>query len=97
MDDSVCLCCTPPLSLSNQPFTPPGGPEGLRSLTYPKAIIMDRWPSVIQTSIPKVLDYPLRSMYWSWQFASSLARFLYGDNWRESITGLYNLTRAARQ
>lgn len=43
-----------------------GGPEGLRSLTSPKAIIIDRWPSLIQTSIPKVLDYPLRSLYNSW-------------------------------
>ncbi|KAF9533521.1 meiotic sister-chromatid recombination aldehyde dehydrogenase [Crepidotus variabilis] len=74
-----------------------GGPEGLRSLTYPKAVIMDRWPSVIQTSIPRVLDYPLRSLYWSWEFSSGLARFLYGDNWRESMTGLYKLARAARQ
>lgn len=27
---------------------------------------MDRWPSLIQTTIPKVLDYPLRSFQHSW-------------------------------
>lgn len=43
-----------------------GGPEGLRALTNPKAVIIDRWPSFIQTSIPKVLDYPLRSLSHSW-------------------------------
>jgi hypothetical protein len=43
-----------------------GGPEGLRALTNPKAVIVDRWPSLIQTSIPKVLDYPLRSLSTSW-------------------------------
>lgn len=43
-----------------------GGPEGLRSLTNPKAIIFDRWPSIIQTSIPQVLDYPIRSLHYSW-------------------------------
>lgn len=43
-----------------------GGPEGLRSLTNAKAIMVDRWPSFIQTSIPKVLDYPIRSMKQSW-------------------------------
>jgi len=43
-----------------------GGPEGLRSLTNPKAITMDRWPSLVQTFIPKVLDYPIRSMSRSW-------------------------------
>jgi len=42
------------------------GPEGLRSLTNPKAIIVDRWPSLMQTTIPKVLDYPLRSLKHSW-------------------------------
>ena len=44
----------------------PAGPEGLRSLTNPKAVIVDRWPSFIQTTIPKVLDYPLRSLKHSW-------------------------------
>jgi hypothetical protein len=32
----------------------------------PKAIMKDRWPSLFQTRIPKVLDYPIRSMSWSW-------------------------------
>lgn len=43
-----------------------GGPEGLRALTNPKAIMVDRWPSLIQTSIPKVLDYPIRQLGNSW-------------------------------
>jgi hypothetical protein len=43
-----------------------GGPEGLRSLTNPKAIIVDRLPWLIQTGIPKVLDYPVRSLVQSW-------------------------------
>jgi len=71
------------------------GPEGLRSLTNPKAIIVDRWPSFIQTTIPKVLDYPLRSLKHSWDFSSGLIRFLYGDGWRTSINGLLTAIRAA--
>lgn len=43
-----------------------GGSEGLRALTNPKAIISDRWPSLMQTSIPSVLDYPIRSLVRSW-------------------------------
>ena len=43
-----------------------GGPEGLRSLTNPKAIVLDRFPTLVQTSIPKVLDYPLGSLSHSW-------------------------------
>jgi delta 1-pyrroline-5-carboxylate dehydrogenase len=49
-----------------------GGPEGLRSLTLTKAIMVDRWPSFIQTSIPKVLDYPMRSLVQSWYVHSGL-------------------------
>lgn len=43
-----------------------GGPEGLRSLTSTKAIVVDRWPWLVQTSIPKQLDYPIRSVEVSW-------------------------------
>ncbi|KAF8911191.1 meiotic sister-chromatid recombination aldehyde dehydrogenase [Gymnopilus junonius] len=74
-----------------------GGPEGLRSLTNPKAIIYDRWPSLIQTSIPKVLDYPLRSLRSSWEFTSGLVRFMYGDGWRTRIRGLITVVNAARR
>ncbi|KIK99723.1 hypothetical protein PAXRUDRAFT_8676 [Paxillus rubicundulus Ve08.2h10] len=48
------------------------GPEGLRSLTNPKAIVTDRWPSFLQTTIPSVLDYPIRSLGRSWNFVSGL-------------------------
>jgi hypothetical protein len=51
-----------------------GGPEGLRSLTLTKVIILDRWPSLLQTSIPKVLDYPMRSLVQSWQVHSHFHR-----------------------
>ncbi|KAF8061623.1 Aldehyde/histidinol dehydrogenase [Lyophyllum atratum] len=66
-------------------------PKVLRSLTNVKAIMVDRWPSVVQTSIPKVLDYPIRSLFQSWEFSSGLIRFLYADGWRARIL------RAARK
>lgn len=74
-----------------------GGPEGLRSLTNPKSIMVDRWPFVIQTIIPKVLDYPMRSMSRSWEFSSNLIQFLYADDWRIRIRGLVALVGAARK
>ncbi|KAF9049295.1 Aldedh-domain-containing protein [Hymenopellis radicata] len=74
-----------------------GGPEGLRSLTNPKAIMVDRWPSVAQTGIPKVLDYPIRSLGSSWDFTSGLVQFLYADGWRSRIRGLVTLVKAARK
>ncbi|KAL0947454.1 hypothetical protein HGRIS_013561 [Hohenbuehelia grisea] len=74
-----------------------GGPEGLRALTNPKAIMIDRWPSLIQTSIPRVLDYPIRSLSTSWEFVSGLVRFSYAHSWRTRIQGLLTLIRAARK
>jgi hypothetical protein len=44
----------------------PAGPEGLRALTCPKAVTIDRWPSLIQTSIPPPLQYPIRSVVKAW-------------------------------
>lgn len=52
------------LHLSDNPSS--GGPEGLRSLTNPKAIVVDRWPFLVQTGIPAALDYPIRSLVHSW-------------------------------
>ncbi|KAJ7581409.1 Aldehyde/histidinol dehydrogenase [Mycena floridula] len=74
-----------------------GGPEGLRALTNPKAIMVDRWPSLMQTSIPAVLDYPIRSLSSSWEFTTGLVRFLYADGWRARIRGLITLIQAARK
>jgi len=74
-----------------------GGPEGLRSLTYPKAIVSDRFPTLIQTSIPKVLDYPLGSLSHSWNFLANLIRFLYADGWRTRIRSLVEVSRLANK
>ncbi|KAJ6608610.1 Aldehyde/histidinol dehydrogenase [Mycena sp. CBHHK59/15] len=74
-----------------------GGPEGLRALTNVKAIMVDRWPSVIQTDIPGVLDYPIRSLVCSWEFVSGLVSLLYADGWRRRAAGLVRLVRAARK
>ena len=43
-----------------------GGPEGLLGLTAPKAITEDAWFGVVQTSIPPVVDYPVRDTQRSW-------------------------------
>ena len=43
-----------------------GGPEGLRALTNPKAVVYDRWPWLFQTVIPGPLDYPIRSPLQAW-------------------------------
>lgn len=76
-----------------------GGPEGLRGLCNAKAIVVDKFPWLIQTSIPKALDYPVRSLVQSWyvpQFSSTrtpltLPSFLFP---REFVSGLIALVYA---
>jgi acyl-CoA reductase-like NAD-dependent aldehyde dehydrogenase len=72
------------------------GPEGLRSLTNPKVIISDRFSGFIQTSIPSVVDYPIKSGVVGWRFVSGLIRFAYAYSWWDSIDGLIQLIRATR-
>jgi hypothetical protein len=57
--DGSCFC-----SLTDA--ITPGGPEGLRSLTNPKAVVVDRWPWLFETKIPWLLDYPIRSPLRAW-------------------------------
>ncbi|KAG0043645.1 Meiotic Sister-Chromatid recombination aldehyde dehydrogenase [Gryganskiella cystojenkinii] len=39
-----------------------GGPEGLRAVCHQKSITTDRWPSLIQTFLPPVLQYPMTNV-----------------------------------
>ncbi|KAF8464975.1 Aldehyde/histidinol dehydrogenase [Gautieria morchelliformis] len=71
-----------------------GGPEGLLALTSPKAITVDRWPWLINTTIPAVLDYPIASLVQSWEFVSGLVALLYADAWMERMQGFLRLARA---
>ncbi|KAL5534092.1 hypothetical protein ACEPAG_553 [Sanghuangporus baumii] len=74
-----------------------GGPEGLRSLTNAKAIVVDRWPFLVQTGIPAPLDYPIRSLISSWEFVSGLIQLLHGDTLHSRFYGLVQLVRAGRR
>ncbi|TFY81526.1 hypothetical protein EWM64_g2488 [Hericium alpestre] len=74
-----------------------GGPEGLRSLTNPKAIVTDRWPWLIQTSIPRPLDYPIRSLSQGWDFASGLIAIFYADGWLGTMEGLSKVWNASKK
>jgi len=70
------------------------GPEGLRALTNPKAITVDRFPWLVRTSIPGALDYPIRSLVHSWDFIGGLIAFAYAESWRARGAGLLKLIRA---
>ena len=50
----------------------------------------------MQTSIPRVLDYPIRSLVQSWEFLNGLLGFIWGMSWKESLGGLFRLALAGR-
>jgi len=74
-----------------------GGPEGLRSLTNPKAVVVDRWPWLVQTTIPRPLDYHITSRVQAWDVASGIIDALYADGWGQSFEGLQRLVNALRR
>ncbi|KAH9947117.1 meiotic sister-chromatid recombination aldehyde dehydrogenase [Amylocystis lapponica] len=71
------------------------GPEGLRALTNPKAIVTDRFAWLVQTSIPKVVDYPIRSAVQSWAFMHALVEMFYADGWRTRIRALSRVLKTS--
>ncbi|KAG8822857.1 Meiotic Sister-Chromatid recombination aldehyde dehydrogenase [Serendipita sp. 401] len=72
------------------------GPEGLRGLTCPKAITVDRWPWLIQTSIPAPLQYPIRSIVKSWDFLSGMIQLFWGESIGERTSGVFQIIKASR-
>lgn len=70
------------------------GPEGLRSLCNLKAVTEDRLHGWVQTSIPPLLAYPIKSGRGAWAFVSGLITFVYGRDWRQRARGIWGLISA---
>lgn len=69
-----------------------GGPEGLRALCLERSILTDLMPSLIRTTIPKPLDYPIhpeRGM----GFAQGLIHLFYDDTIMAKIRAVLDLIR----
>lgn len=66
------------------------GVEGLRALCLERSILTDRIPGV-KTSIPPVLEYPIRAN--SYPFAASLIRFFYSDGFWGKLQGIIGLIK----
>ena len=71
------------------------GAEGLRALTSPKVVTVDRWPLLINTRVPRVLDYPIASLVQSWyDFKPFLLKSDVDVSCRDFISGLVALLYA---
>lgn len=65
------------------------GKEGLRSLCNAKSICSDRWPSIIKTTIPGKLDYPMRDG--AWRAAVGVVFVGYGESMSRRWDGIRRL------
>ena len=69
------------------------GEEGLRSICNTKSVCRDRFPSLVGTSIPKALDYPITSGRKGWEVCRGVVALGYGEGIAESMKGLWKIVR----
>lgn len=70
-----------------------GGKEGLRSICNTKAVCRDRFPSLINTSIPPALDYRTGGAASAWEVCKGVVELGYGIGWWRRIGGLWRIVR----
>lgn len=71
-----------------------GGEEGLRGLCNEKSVCYDKY-KFISTSIPKVIDYPIKDGKKAWTFVSSMNKAAYDYSLFERIKNIYKLAKNA--
>ena len=71
-----------------------GGQEGLRGLCNTKAVCRDRFPSLLSTSIPGALDYPIPDVVKGWQMCKGVMQLGYAERWRKA-GGLWKVVRSS--
>ncbi|KAA8905493.1 Aldehyde/histidinol dehydrogenase [Sphaerosporella brunnea] len=67
------------------------GAEGLRGVCNLKAVAVDRFPRIVGTSIPPVVDYPLKDGQRAWRFTKGLVELGYGETVMRKVNGLGKL------
>ncbi|KAJ1920367.1 Meiotic Sister-Chromatid recombination aldehyde dehydrogenase [Mycoemilia scoparia] len=53
------------------------GEEGLRGMCIEKAMTEDRWPSLVKTPIPPIVDYPIKDANKGYEFTRQIVNFSY--------------------
>lgn len=70
-----------------------GGEEGLRGLCNLKAVCRDRWPSMVKTSIPAPLRYPLKDTKKGWGMVNGITNLGYHPRWFNKAQALGQLAK----
>lgn len=71
-----------------------GGEEGLRGLCNEKSVCFDK-SKFISTSIPGVIDYPIKNGIRAWSFVSSMNKAAYDYSLFERVKAIYRLAKNA--
>ena len=69
-----------------------GGPEGLQAVCNQKSITVDRWPSLIQTFLPPVLQYPMHNVGDAIVVTRDLVNIIY-DGWLGRIRSVLEIVK----
>lgn len=77
------------VSLLTSGFGRFAGPEGLQALCYPQALVEDRFFSLIRTSIPAPVDYPVGPE--SYGFVGGLHHFAFARDLATRARGLWSV------
>ena len=64
------------------------GEEGLRGICNMKSVTRDRFPGLIGTSIPRALDYPIRSGRKAWEVCKGVVELGYGETLNQRARAL---------
>ena len=70
-----------------------GGAEGLRSICNVKAVCMDRFPLLINTSIPPALDFRIGWARKAWEVCQGVVELGYGIGWWSRSKGLWRILK----
>jgi hypothetical protein len=60
-------------------------------MCYPRAVVQDRWPLLMRTSIPQPLCYPVAP--YGFDFVHALCKLFYGSTVIMQLQGLLSLAK----
>ncbi|KAF9950325.1 Meiotic Sister-Chromatid recombination aldehyde dehydrogenase [Mortierella alpina] len=69
-----------------------GGPEGLRGVCHQRSVTVDRWPMLIQTFLPPVLQYPMTNVGDAIVVTRDLVNIIY-DGWLGRLRSVIEIVK----
>lgn len=69
-----------------------GGPEGLRGVCHQRSVTVDRWPMLIQTFLPPVLQYPMTNVGDAIVVTRDLVNIVY-DGWLGRLRSVVEIVK----